>query len=44
MHTYIENELMYPRVREALPEVEDDVLESTRSTTWPTCSSWSSPQ
>ena len=28
MHTYIENEVMYPRVREALPEVEDDVLES----------------
>ena len=27
-HTYIENEIMYPRVREALPEVEDDVLES----------------
>ena len=28
MHTYIENEVMYPRVRELLPEVEDDVLES----------------
>ncbi len=28
VHTYIENEIMYPRVREALPEVEDDVLES----------------
>jgi hemerythrin-like domain-containing protein len=28
VHTYIENEVMYPRVREALPEVEDDVLES----------------
>lgn len=27
-HTYIENEIMYPRVRELLPEVEDDVLES----------------
>ncbi len=27
-HTYIENEVMYPRVRELLPEVEDDVLES----------------
>ena len=28
VHTYIENEIMYPRVRELLPEVEDDVLES----------------
>ena len=28
VHTYIENECMYPRVRELLPEVEDDVLES----------------
>ncbi len=28
MHTYLENEVMYPRVRELLPEVEDDVLES----------------
>lgn len=28
MHTYIENEAMYPRVRELLPELEDDVLES----------------
>ena len=27
-HTYIENEVLYPRVRELLPEVEDDVLES----------------
>jgi hemerythrin-like domain-containing protein len=27
-HTYIENEIMYPQVRELLPEVEDDVLES----------------
>src|ERR1700712_2657958 len=27
-HTYIENEIMYPRVRELLPEVEDDILES----------------
>ena len=27
-HTYIENEVMYPRVRELLPELEDDVLES----------------
>ena len=27
-HTYIENEVMYPRVRELVPEVEDDVLES----------------
>lgn len=27
-HTYIENEIMYPRVRTLLPDVEDDVLES----------------
>jgi len=28
VHTYIENEVMYPQVRERLPELEDDVLES----------------
>ncbi|HYF72372.1 MAG TPA: hemerythrin domain-containing protein [Nocardioides sp.] len=28
VHTYIENEVMYPRVRELVPDVEDDVLES----------------
>ena len=28
VHTYIENEVMYPRVRELLPQLEDDVLES----------------
>jgi len=28
VHTYIENEVMYPRVRQLLPELEDDVLES----------------
>jgi hemerythrin-like domain-containing protein len=28
IHTYIENEVMYPRVRDLLPEVEDDILES----------------
>ena len=28
VHTYIENEVMYPRVRDLLPEVEGDVLES----------------
>jgi hemerythrin superfamily protein len=28
VHTYIENEIMYPEVRKLLPEVEDDVLES----------------
>jgi len=27
-HTYIENEVMYPRVRDLLPDLEDDVLES----------------
>ena len=28
VHTYLENEVMYPRVRSLLPELEDDVLES----------------
>jgi hemerythrin-like domain-containing protein len=28
VHTYIENEVMYPQVRQLLPELEDDVLES----------------
>jgi hemerythrin superfamily protein len=28
VHTYIENEGMYPAVREMLPDLEDDVLES----------------
>lgn len=28
VHTYIENEVMYPQVRELLPDLEDDVLES----------------
>jgi len=28
VHTYVENEVMYPRVRELVPDVEDDVLES----------------
>ncbi|WP_270889495.1 hemerythrin domain-containing protein [Pedococcus sp. 5OH_020] len=28
MHTYIENEVMYPEVRRLLPELEEDVLES----------------
>lgn len=28
VHTYLENEVMYPRVRELVPELEDDVLES----------------
>src|SRR5688572_14519966 len=28
VHTFIENEVMYPRVREMLPDLEDDVLES----------------
>src|SRR4029078_8090480 len=28
VHTYIENEVMYPEVRTLLPELEDDVLES----------------
>lgn len=28
VHTFIENEVMYPQVRALLPELEDDVLES----------------
>ena len=28
VHTYIENEVMYPRVSELLPDLKDDVLES----------------
>ncbi|MGC9667212.1 hemerythrin domain-containing protein [Planosporangium sp. 12N6] len=28
VHTYLENEIMYPSVRKAMPELEDDVLES----------------
>lgn len=28
IHTYIENEVMYPQVRLLLPDLEDDVLES----------------
>lgn len=28
VHTYIENEIVYPRVRALVPELEDDILES----------------
>jgi len=28
IHTYLENEVMYPEVRKLLPDLEDDVLES----------------
>jgi len=28
VHTYIENEVMYPRVRALLPDLEEDILES----------------
>ena len=28
VHTYVENEVMYPRVRALLPDLEEDVLES----------------
>src|ERR1700710_1503963 len=28
VHTYLENELIYPEVRKLLPDLEDDVLES----------------
>jgi len=28
VHTYVENEVMYPEVRELVPDLEDDILES----------------
>ncbi len=28
VHTYLENEVMYPEVRSLLPDLEDDILES----------------
>ena len=28
VHTYLENEVMYPQVRKLLPDLEDDILES----------------
>ncbi|MFN2517701.1 MAG: hemerythrin domain-containing protein [Jatrophihabitantaceae bacterium] len=28
VHTYLENEVMYPAVRKLLPDLEDDILES----------------
>ena len=28
VHTYIENEVMYPEVRKLLPDLDDDILES----------------
>jgi hemerythrin-like domain-containing protein len=28
VHTYIENEVMYPRVRELVPDIQDDIDES----------------
>jgi hemerythrin superfamily protein len=28
IHTYLENEVMYPEVRKLLPDLEDDILES----------------
>lgn len=28
VHTYLENEIMYPEVRKLLPDLDDDVLES----------------
>lgn len=28
VHTYVENEVMYPRVRDLLPDLEDDIDES----------------
>jgi hemerythrin superfamily protein len=28
VHTYLENEIMYPEVRRLVPDIEDDILES----------------
>lgn len=28
VHTFLENEVIYPKVRQLMPELEDDVLES----------------
>ena len=28
VHTYLENEVMYPEIRKRLPDLEDDILES----------------
>ena len=28
VHTYIENEVMYPEIRKRVPDLEDDILES----------------
>jgi hemerythrin superfamily protein len=28
VHTYLENEVMYPEIRKLLPDLEDDILES----------------
>lgn len=28
VHTYLENEVMYPEVRKLVPDIEDDILES----------------
>ena len=43
VHTYIENETMYPEVRLLLPDLEEDVSSPTRNTTSPTCCAWNSP-
>ena len=44
VHTYIENEVMYPEVRTLLPDLEDDVLESYEEHHVGTCWSPSSPR
>ena len=44
MHTYIENEVMYPRVRALLPDLEDDVLESYEEHHVADVLVWSSPR
>ncbi len=41
VHTYIENEVMYPEVCALLPDLKDDVLESLKNITWPASFAWS---
>ena len=43
VHTYIENEVMYPEVCALLPNLKDDVLEAYEELTSPTSCAWSWP-
>lgn len=42
MHTYIENECMYPEIRKRVPDLEDDILESYEEHDVAMSSSWNS--